>query len=353
MPKRWDKKQRGAPTKGRRGRKAADESTSTQDNDEEAVVDSESFSAFTETSDEESSDFSDESESESEAEEQPAEPLGREEPDAVKSYLKEIRRWELLTYEQEQALAKRVSKGDGRARRRMIESNLRLVVSIGKRYINRGLPFSDIIEEGNLGLIKAVEKFNYKKGFKFSTYASWWIRQSIERAIINQSKLIRLPVHVVERLNHYLSAMEDLVQELDREPTVQELSRQMKYEQGQVVELQQVIRKIYSLDSPVGAQQEATLKDIIIDHSQSLPSTTAEGIKQREEIFEWIKGLRDTEKQVILMRFGLDGGEPQTLEEIGQVLGLTRERVRQIEAAALQKLRAIVTAQMTEYEEQL
>ena len=351
MPKKWDKKRRVTPSPGRRGRKGKDESTQSEDSNEEAAIDPESFSAFTETTDEESSELSEESESEVEVQQE--EPSIREEPDAVKSYLKEIRRWELLTYEQEQSLAKRIGKGDGRARRRMIESNLRLVVSIGKRYINRGLPFSDIIEEGNLGLIKAVEKFNYKKGFKFSTYASWWIRQSIERAIINQSKLIRLPVHVVERLNHYLSAMEDLVQELDREPTVHELARQMKYEQGQVVELQQVIRKIYSLDSPVGTQQEATLKDIIIDHSQSLPSTTAEGIKQREEIFEWIKGLRDTEKQVILMRFGLDGGEPQTLEEIGQVLGLTRERVRQIEAAALQKLRAIVTAQMTEYEEQL
>jgi RNA polymerase nonessential primary-like sigma factor len=353
MPRKWDKKRREAPPKGRRGRKPKDNSTPTQDDndDERAVVDPETFSAFTETSDDdESSEFSEDSEPEAEPEQ---EPVGREEPDAVKSYLKEIRQWELLTYEQEQSLAKRIGKGDGRARRRMIESNLRLVVSIGKRYINRGLPFSDIIEEGNLGLIKAVEKFNYKKGFKFSTYASWWIRQSIERAIINQSKLIRLPVHVVERLNHYLSAMEHLVQEFDREPTVQELARQMKFEQGQVVELQQVIRKIYSLDSPVGAQQEATLKDIIIDQTQSLPSTTAEGIKQREEIFEWIKGLRDTEKRVILMRFGLDGGEPQTLEEIGQVLSLTRERVRQIEAAALQKLRSIVTAQMTEYEEQL
>ena len=351
MPKKWDKKQREAPAKGRRGRKSKDESTPTQDDDEERAVDPDTFSAFTETSDDESSEFSDESESEAEVKEE--EPVGREEPDAVKSYLKEIRRWELLTYEQEQQLAKRIGKGDGRARRRMIESNLRLVVSIGKRYINRGLPFSDIIEEGNLGLIKAVEKFNYKKGFKFSTYASWWIRQSIERAIINQSKLIRLPVHVVERMNHFLSAMEDLMQELDRDPTVEELARQMRFEESQVVELQQVIRKIYSLDSPVGAQQEATLKDVIIDQTQVLPSTSAEGVKQREEIFEWIKGLRDTEKRVIMMRFGLDGGEPQTLEEIGRVLSLTRERVRQIEAAALHKLRSIVTAQMTEYEERL
>jgi RNA polymerase primary sigma factor/RNA polymerase nonessential primary-like sigma factor len=351
MAKRWVKKPtaRTVSTPGRRGRKGKDESTPTIDDEEK--IEPGAFTAYTESVDEESSDLSEDSSEASEAESE--ESISREEPDAVKSYLKEIRRWELLTYEQEQALAKRIAKGDGRARRRMIESNLRLVVSIGKRYINRGLPFSDIIEEGNLGLIKAVEKFNYKKGFKFSTYASWWIRQSIERAIINQSKLIRLPVHVVERINHFLSAMEDLMQELDREPTVQELARQMRYEQGQVVELQQVIRKTYSLDSPVGAQQEATLKDVIMDHSQSLPSAAAEGVKQREEIFEWIKGLRDTEKQVIMMRFGLDGGEPQTLEEIGHVLGLTRERVRQIEAAALQKLRSIVTAQMTEYEERL
>ncbi|MEW6324975.1 MAG: sigma-70 family RNA polymerase sigma factor [Nitrospirota bacterium] len=346
--KRWDKKRREKPAAGgRRARKGDDEATPTLD-EEERAVDAGAFSAFTEVAEEESGEVSEESDAEP-----VEESISREEPDAVKSYLKEIRRWELLTYEQEQSLAKRIAKGDGRARRRMIESNLRLVVSIGKRYINRGLPFSDIIEEGNLGLIKAVEKFNYKKGFKFSTYASWWIRQSIERAIINQSKLIRLPVHVVERINHYLSAMEDLMQELDREPTVEELSRQMRFEHGQIVELQQVIRKTYSLDSPVGAQQEATLKDVIIDHSQMLPSATAEGVKQREEIFEWIKGLRDTEKRVITMRFGLDGAEPQTLEEIGQVLGLTRERVRQIEAAALQKLRSIVTAQMTEYEENL
>ena len=344
MPKRLEKKrhERTVPRRGRRSKD--DERTPTLD-DQGAFGETSSASALSET-DEESTE-------QSEQDVEREESKSREEPDVVKSYLKEIRRWDLLTYEQEQSLAKRIAKGDGRARRRMIESNLRLVVSIGKRYINRGLPFSDIIEEGNLGLIKAVEKFNYKKGFKFSTYASWWIRQSIERAIINQSKLIRLPVHVVERINHYLSAMEGLMQELDRDPTVQEVSRKMGFASSQVVELQQVIRKTYSLDSPVGAQQDATLKDVIEDTSQSLPSVTAEGVKQREEIFEWIKGLRDTEKRVILMRFGLDGGEPQTLEEIGQVLSLTRERVRQIEAVALQKLRSIVTAQMTEYEESL
>jgi RNA polymerase sigma factor (sigma-70 family) len=348
MAKRWDKKQPARPLQRRAPRRLKEKDEDAPADEDGGTVQSTALSEMSETnSDDESTELSEEPAAEVEEE------SSREEPDAVKSYLKDIRRWELLTYEQEQSLAKRIAKGDGRARRRMIESNLRLVVSIGKRYINRGLPFSDVIEEGNLGLIKAVEKFNYKKGFKFSTYASWWIRQSIERAIINQSKLIRLPVHVVERINHFLSATEDLLQELDREPTVQELSRQMGCDHSQVIELQQVIRKTYSLDSPVGVQQEATLKDMIVDTSQSLPSDTAEGVKQREEIFEWIKGLRDTEKRVIVMRFGLDGGEPQTLEEIGQVLGLTRERVRQIEAAALQKLRAIVTAQMTEFEESL
>src|SRR6188472_3982843 len=171
--------------------------------------------------------------------------------DTLKSYLREIRRSTLLTFKQEQQLGKRVMAGDEQARQQRIESNLRLVISIGKRYIHRGFPFSDIVEEGNLGLIKAVEKFNYKRGFRFSTYASWWIRQFIERAIINQSKIIRLPVHVVERLNRYLSGLEELVQEFGREPKVHEIAERLKLSEREVTDLKQLIRTTYSLDSPI------------------------------------------------------------------------------------------------------
>ncbi|MFY9270998.1 MAG: sigma-70 family RNA polymerase sigma factor [Candidatus Manganitrophaceae bacterium] len=262
--------------------------------------------------------------------------------DAVKTYLRDIRRSTLLTFKEEVMLAKRIGKGDEAARQRMIESNLRLVVSIGKRYMNRGLPFSDIIEEGNIGLIKAVEKYNYRKGFRFSTYASWWIRQSIERAIINQSKLIRLPVHVVERVNHYLSHVEDLVQELGREPEGGEIAQKMKIQGEDVDQIQQLLRKTYSLDSPIAANKETSLRDVIEDTSQVSPMVKAEGVRRREDILEWISKLKDNEQQVLKLRFGLDGDEPYTLEEIGRVFGLTRERVRQIESSALRKLRAII-----------
>jgi len=262
--------------------------------------------------------------------------------DAVKSYLRDIRRSTLLTFEQEQELGKRMSQGDFSAREQMIESNLRLVVSIGKRYMNRGLPFADIVEEGNLGLIKAVEKFNYARGFRFSTYASWWIRQFIERAIINQAKLIRLPVHVVERLNRYLSEVEQLVHELGREPRVDEIADRMRIPQEDVVNLKLLIRTTYSLDSPITEGTDTFLRDVIEDPMAVSPATNAEGVQRREEIMTWMQDLQEKEKTVIVLRFGLGGGEAQTLEEIGRDLGLTRERVRQIETAALMKLRAII-----------
>lgn len=263
-------------------------------------------------------------------------------PDAVKTYLRDIRRSTLLTFKDEVMLAKKIAKGDEAARQRMIESNLRLVVSIGKRYMNRGLPFSDIIEEGNIGLIKAVEKYNHKKGFRFSTYASWWIRQSIERAIINQGKLIRLPVHVVERVNHYLAHLEDLVQELGREPEIGEISKKMKLQEEDVDRIQQLLRKTYSLDSPISANKETSLRDVIEDTSQVSPINKAEGVRRREDILGWMTLLKDNERQVIILRFGLEGDEPHTLEEIGKLFGLTRERVRQIESTALRKLRGII-----------
>lgn len=263
--------------------------------------------------------------------------------DAVKTYLRDIRRSTLLTFKEEIMLAKKIAKGDEPSRQRMIESNLRLVVSIGKRYMNRGLPFSDIIEEGNIGLIKAVEKYNHRKGFRFSTYASWWIRQSIERAIINQGKLIRLPVHVVERVNHYLSHLEDLVQELGREPEIGEISKKMKLPEDEIDHIQQLLRKTYSLDSPISSNKETSLRDILEDTSQVSPVNKAEGVRRREDILRWMQTLKDNERQVIILRFGLEGDEPHTLEEIGKIFGLTRERVRQIESTALRKLRSLIT----------
>jgi len=262
--------------------------------------------------------------------------------DAVKSYLRDIRHSTLLTFEQEQELGKRTSAGDFSAREQMIESNLRLVVSIGKRYMNRGLPFADIVEEGNLGLIKAVEKFDYARGFRFSTYASWWIRQFIERAIINQAKLIRLPVHVVERLNRYLSEVEQLVQELGREPRADETADRMRIPQQDVINLKLLIRTTYSLDSPITEGTDTFLRDVIEDPTAVSPAANAEGVQRREEIMTWMQDLQEKEKTVIVLRFGLGGDEAQTLEEIGRDLGLTRERVRQIETAALLKLRAII-----------
>ena len=278
-----------------------------------------------------------EEEPEEKVEAEPAEAM-----DAVKSYLKEIRKSVLLTFAQEQDLGKRIQEqGDADARRQMIESNLRLVVSMAKRYINRGLPFSDIIEEGNIGLIRAVEKFDYKRGFKFSTYATWWIRQAIERAIINQSKMIRLPVHVVEKLNHYMAVSEQLMQEKSQVPTAKEVARRMSVKEEDVVDFQQLIRRTYSLDSPIGGRPDTSLKDVIEDTSQMPPSMMAIGIRTREETEEWLETLKENERKVIVRRFGLAGETSHTLEEIGTVLGLTRERVRQIEHSAITKLRAI------------
>ena len=262
--------------------------------------------------------------------------------DTLKSYLREVRRSTLLTFKQEQQLGKRIVEGDEAARQQMIEANLRLVISIGKRYMNRGFPFADIVEEGNLGLIKAVEKFNYKRGFRFSTYASWWIRQFIERAIINQGKLVRLPVHVVERLNRYLGKVEHLVRELGREPSAAEVAARMKTTPDEIDDLKQLVRTTCSLDSPISDGQDTFLRDVIEDPLCISPADTAEGVLRRTEMMAWVKELPEKERTVILARFGLDGAESRTLEEIGQEMGLTRERVRQIETAALVRLRGII-----------
>ena len=262
--------------------------------------------------------------------------------DTLKSYLREVRRSTLLNFKQEQELGKRVQAGDEQARQIMIESNLRLVISIGKRYINRGFPFSDIVEEGNLGLIKAVEKFNYKRGFRFSTYASWWIRQYIERAIINQGKLVRLPVHVVERLNRYMGKVEQLVQELGREPMAHEVAKKMKTNEEEILDLKQLARTTCSLDSPINDSTDTFLRDVIEDPMCMSPDDTADGVRRRTELMSWVKELPEKEQSVIVSRFGLDGDESKTLEEIGRAMGLTRERVRQIETTALVRLRGTI-----------
>jgi RNA polymerase primary sigma factor/RNA polymerase nonessential primary-like sigma factor len=259
--------------------------------------------------------------------------------DTLKSYLREVRRSTLLTAKQEQQLGKLVMAGDEQARQQMIESNLRLVISIGKRYMYRGFPFPDIVEEGNLGLIKAVEKFNYKRGFRFSTYASWWIRQYIERAIINQGKLVRLPVHVVERVNRYLGRVEQLVQELGREPRAQEVAVKLKTSEEEVLDIKQLVRTTCSLDSPINDRSDTFLRDVIKDPMCLSPDETADGVRRRTELMTWVKELPEKEQTVIVSRFGLNGDEAMTLEEIGHEMGLTRERVRQIEMAALFRLR--------------
>ncbi len=262
--------------------------------------------------------------------------------DTIKIYLREISQIPLLTPVEEVKLAKKVWRKDKAARQKMIESNLRLVVSIAKRYINRGLPFLDLIEEGNIGLIKAVERFQYKKGFKFSTYASWWIRQAIERALVNQTRTIRLPIHVDEKINRFIKVLREQIQAKGREPTMDELADVMDTTVEKVKEVMQVVRSTQSLDMPIGEKQENSLKDVIEDQSILSPDDIVEGIKRHDMIANWLDKLTENEKNVVILRFGLEDGEPKTLEKIGEEFGVTRERIRQIESSALKKLRYII-----------
>jgi RNA polymerase primary sigma factor/RNA polymerase nonessential primary-like sigma factor len=276
-----------------------------------------------------------------------------EDLDTVKLYLKEIRKSALLTFADEQALAKRVTEGDAEARSKMIESNLRLVVAIGKRYINRGLPFSDIIEEGNLGLIRAVEKFEYQRGFKFSTYASWWIRQAIERAIANQVRIIRLPVHVAELANSYTRTVRKLTQLLGREPSHEEIAEKMRVSVQRVRAVSQVTRETYSLDMLISGEGEDTLKDVLSDENMPAPSAASEERRRIKYLGEWISELPVTERSVIEMRYGLNKKGPRTLDSIGRQFGITRERVRQIENQAIRKLRSFTRARNIELADML
>jgi len=261
--------------------------------------------------------------------------------DTIKMYLKEIRKTPLLTFEQEQELGKRIAEGDQEARSRMIEANLRLVVSIGKKYIHRGLPFSDIIEEGNLGLIRAVEKFQYQKGFRVSTYASWWIKQAIERAIVNQIRTIRLPVHVAELVTTYTRTVRALTQQLRREPSAEEVEREMQVGIQKVRLLSQVTRDTCSLDMLVNSEGDETIKDVLNDDNAPSPSRPYEEVCRNKYINDWTSQLPDIERKVVEMRYGLNSGNTQTLSSIGKQFGITRERVRQIESQAIQRLRSL------------
>jgi RNA polymerase primary sigma factor len=264
--------------------------------------------------------------------------------DAIKLYLREIQKTKLLTAEDEKELAAKIDLGDKAARDRMIVSNLRLVVKIAKRYMNRGLPFLDLIEEGNLGLIKAVERFKLSKECRFSTYATWWIRQSIERALVNQSRTIRLPVHVSDDINKMLRVTRELVQKLNREPTLAEVADALGADQQQVRRLMVLLKKTYSIDQPMGDNSDYFLTDTIEDTSVVSPESLMEDVNSYELISKLIETFTDAEKKILTLRFGLGDTEPQTLDTIGQSFGVTRERIRQIEAKALMKLRKLMAA---------
>ena len=267
---------------------------------------------------------------------------GYDDPEAIKLYLKEIRKYPLLTREEEQELGKLIEKGDEAARQRMIESNLRLVIAVGKKYINRGLPFSDIIEEGNLGLIRAVEKFQYRRGFRFSTYAIWWIRQSIARAIVNQARMIRLPAHVAEHLGQFTRVQQRLAAKLGRDATMQEIARSMRVPLAMVRRLSQATQKTYSLDVLLGDEDGETLGGLLEDRNAVSPVLAAHENGRRELVDRWLHRLSDTEQKVLELRFGLRDDNPKTLDSIGRMSGVTRERVRQIESSALAKLRQMM-----------
>ncbi len=259
--------------------------------------------------------------------------------DPVRMYLKEIGRIKLLTPEEEQEIAKKMAEGDEDARKRMSEANLRLVVSIAKRYVGRGMQLLDLIQEGNLGLMKAVEKFDYTKGYKFSTYATWWIRQSITRAIADQARTIRIPVHMVETINRVLRTSHSMVQKLGREPTTKEIADELHIEESKVEEVLKIAQEPVSLETPIGEEEDSHLGDFIQDDEASQPSEEASYTLLREQLEEGLSTLTPREEQVLRMRFGLTDGKPHTLEEVGKEFDVTRERIRQIESKALRKLR--------------
>ena len=259
--------------------------------------------------------------------------------DPVRMYLKEIGKVPLLSADEEVELAQRMEKGDIEAKKKLAEANLRLVVSIAKRYVGRGMLFLDLIQEGNLGLIKAVEKFDYKKGYKFSTYATWWIRQAITRAIADQARTIRIPVHMVETINKYVRVQRQLLQELGREPQPEEIAKQMNMPVDRVREIQKISLEPVSLETPIGEEEDSHLGDFIQDDNVPVPAEAAAFTLLREQLDEVLGTLTEREQKVLKLRFGLEDGRARTLEEVGKEFKVTRERIRQIEAKALRKLR--------------
>ena len=259
--------------------------------------------------------------------------------DPVRMYLKEIGKVPLLSAEEEIELAKRMENGDQEAKKRLAEANLRLVVSIAKRYVGRGMLFLDLIQEGNLGLIKAVEKFDYRKGYKFSTYATWWIRQAITRAIADQARTIRIPVHMVETINKLIRVSRQLLQELGREPTPEEISEEMGMPVDRVREILKISQEPVSLETPIGEEEDSHLGDFIQDDNVPVPAEAASFTLLREQLVEVLGTLTEREQKVLRLRFGLDDGRARTLEEVGKEFNVPRERIRQIEAKALRKLR--------------
>ena len=282
---------------------------------------------------------------ESEAEEFTAEaedlsvPEGIATDDPVRMYLKEIGKVPLLTAEEELEIAKRMADGDEEARRKLSESNLRLVVSIAKRYVGRGMQFLDLIQEGNLGLIKAVEKFDYSKGYKFSTYATWWIRQAITRAIADQARTIRIPVHMVETINKLIRVSRQLLQEYGREPTPEEIAKEMGVSEEKVREITKIAQEPVSLETPIGEEEDSHLGDFIPDDDIPAPAEAAAFTMLKEQLTDVLDTLTPREEKVLRLRFGQDDGRARTLEEVGKEFNVTRERIRQIEAKALRKLR--------------
>lgn len=270
---------------------------------------------------------------------------GQKNLDATQLYLNEIGFSPLLTAEEEVYYARKALRGDAAARKRMIESNLRLVVKIARRYVSRGLALLDLIEEGNLGLIRAVEKFDPERGFRFSTYATWWIRQTIERAIMNQTRTIRLPIHVVKELNVYLRASRELAQKLDHEPSAEEIANLLEKPVEDVERMLGLNERVTSVDTPIGPSSEKTLVDTIPDQQESDPAELLQDRDLYESIDRWLSELPDKQCEVVSRRFGLRGFEPSTLEEVGREIGLTRERVRQIQVDALKRLREVMETQ--------
>ena len=259
--------------------------------------------------------------------------------DHVRMYLKEIGKVPLLSWEEENDLAMRMEAGDENARKRLAEANLRLVVSIAKRYVGRGMHFLDLIQEGNLGLIKAVEKFDYKKGFKFSTYATWWIRQAITRAIADQARTIRIPVHMVETINKLLRVSKQLLQEYGREPSADEIAKEMQMSVDKVREIMKLSQDPVSLETPIGEEEDSHIGDFIADDDVPAPAEAAAFTLLKEQLMNVLETLTEREKKVLILRFGLGDGKARTLEEVGREFNVTRERIRQIEAKALRKLR--------------